>query len=124
MTHRAAFESVTDMEALLRAAVLFKFEGGTDAEPYVGSPAYARALDRLLDAVVTAHREEGRGGTADRWAGLYRLSGHAERAEFVRRWSRRHPRWEELDDAGRREWLGVLAAPYRLGERDVADLLG
>jgi hypothetical protein len=107
-------------EALLRAAVLFKFDGGPDAEPYAGSPQYAEALDALLTAVVEGHRAAGRDGMARRWADLYRLGGHAERRALVRERARRHPDWATLGEADRRAWVAVVAAPYRVSDDDYA----
>ncbi|WP_052848959.1 hypothetical protein [Streptomyces avicenniae] len=120
MTTTVSFDTPVAAEALLRAAVLFKFDGGSDAEPYVGSPPYAHAVRRLLAAVADGHRAAGREGTARRWLDLYRLGGHDERLLFVREFARRHPDWDTLDDAARRAWVETVAAPYTVSDDDLA----
>ncbi|MEV1007148.1 hypothetical protein [Streptomyces sp. NPDC049881] len=119
-----SFDTPVAAEALLRAAVLFKFDGGGDAEPYAGSPPYAHAVRRLLAAVADAHRAAGRAGTAQRWLDLYRLGSHEERLSFVREFARRHPDWDSLDAEARRAWVEVVAAPYSVSDDDLARVAG
>lgn len=118
------FDSTVAAETLLRAAVLFKFEGGEEAEIYAGSPHFAHSVNRLLDGVVQAYRASGKEGMAQRWENLYQLARHDERRKFVRDFARKHPDWETMSEQQRMEWVDVIAAPYKVSDNDYPYLIG
>lgn len=107
-----------ETETLLRACVLFKFSGAEDADPFVGSPVYARALRKLLEAAVRVAVEAGDPRRAEGWRTTYRLSGHRERWDLVVTYAARHPEWTALGSEERREWIDVIASPYWLEEKE------
>lgn len=115
------FNRRDSVEALLRAGVIFKFEGGDDADPFVGSPFYAEALENLLTSIVDALRAEGDEKKADQWRELYRLPLRPDRWEFAARYCASHPRWAAMSPDARREWAATVAAPYRLSPEEWPD---
>jgi hypothetical protein len=112
------FSNKGEVEALLRACVAFKFQGGEESDVFVGSPAHSKALQALLTSLVEA--EGSAAGHA--WKRTYRLSGHKERWNFVAKYAARHPRWNSLSDQARVTWIETVAAPYQVTEADYAEL--
>ena len=107
-----------ETETLLRAAVLFKFGGMEEAEPFVGSPVYAQALRRLLEAVTGSTAEVGDTRHAEGWRSTYRLSRHHDRWDFVAAYAARHPQWAVMGPEERRAWIDVVASPYWLEDEE------
>lgn len=109
-----------EAETLLRAAVIFKFEGGAAAEIFLGSPHFANSVTSLLESITSTYTEEGEQGNAQDWRETYRLSGHHERWDRVSHRAPTHPKWASLSEEEKRAWVDVLAAPYWLEDRDYA----
>ncbi|MEV7467304.1 hypothetical protein AB0O20_12515 [Streptomyces kronopolitis] len=112
------FGSKGEVEALLRASVTFKFQGSEESDIFAGSPIHSKALQSLLASLVEA--EGPAAGLV--WKDTYRLSGHAERWNFVAKYAARHPRWNSLSDHERVTWIETVAAPYEVTEADAAEL--
>ncbi|BDT89850.1 hypothetical protein [Nocardia cyriacigeorgica] len=104
--------------ALLRACVSFKFDCSDASELYVGSPQYAAAVRSVFDAVVARYRAAGQCGAAEQWIATFDLANHPERAEFVREYALSHPKWNSMDFQQRKDWVEVVAAPYRVSHED------
>ncbi|MCK1795604.1 hypothetical protein MTQ01_06200 [Streptomyces sp. XM4193] len=109
-----------EAEALLRAAVIFKFDGGESAEVFSGSPHFANSLTILLESITSHYAVEGKSSKSKAWRETYRLSGNSERLEWVAHQAPTHPKWESLTDDEKRSWIDTLAAPYWLEDEDYA----
>ncbi|MGV9663750.1 hypothetical protein [Nocardia niigatensis] len=117
------FPTVQSVEALLRAAVIFKFDCQGESHLYAGSPQFAEAVNSLLATVVQSYRESGDERRAKNWEELYVLDNNHDRFEFVKSYSRKHPQWNAMDDGDKKAWLDLVAAPYRIQQGDYAALL-
>lgn len=117
------FADVGEAEALLRGIVAFKFECGEEADLYAGSPPFAAAARRLLSCIVRAHEERGDAARAESWRRTYDLEDNDHVKGFVARHAARHPRWDGMPAAERREWLDVVASPYHVGDATAAWLV-
>ncbi|MBF6425282.1 hypothetical protein IU440_11365 [Nocardia cyriacigeorgica] len=106
------------VEALLRACVVFKFKCTGESDLYIGSPLYAAAVNSVFNTVIDYHISAGRSDIANKWIETYDLERHPERAEFVREYALKHPKWGSLDGQQRRDWVDVVAAPYRISDED------
>jgi hypothetical protein len=117
------FSDAKEAETLLRAAVLFKFEGGEEAGVFTGSPVFAKGVRSLLDAVAESARSREGADRAEKWRAIYRLDGHRERWEFVAGYAARHPGWRSMTAAERDDWIDTVAAPYWLNEEARVELV-
>ncbi|MEC3952906.1 hypothetical protein VMT65_07685 [Nocardia sp. CDC153] len=118
----AVFTTVQSVEALLRAAVVFKFECQSESHLYAGSPQFADGVHGLLNTIIQNYRESGDERRAKNWEDLYVLD-NPERFEFVRSYSKKHPKWNTMNDSDKKVWLDVVAAPYRIRQADYQLLL-
>lgn len=106
------FADVAEAEALLRGVVAFKFSNTEESDMYVGSPPFAGAARNLFAGVVRAHEESENTSRAESWRRTYDLTRNEPVFTFVARYAARHPRWETLSDAERRDWVETVASPY------------
>jgi hypothetical protein len=109
--------SATELETLLRAAMVVKFEQPSESELLTGSPVLASALGALRDGLIEELRASGSGGNAQRQADWYQLSRHPHLWAVVASRASSHPRWRELDETGRLSWIETLAAPLTVEHR-------
>ncbi|MFF3228183.1 hypothetical protein ACFYV7_35690 [Nocardia suismassiliense] len=117
------FADSASLEALLRASVLFKFECPQESHMFAGSPAYAEGVNRLLAAIISEHRQSGREAIANSWATTYLLANHPERLAFVKNYAQGLGKWASLDMSQRRDWVDVVAAPYKIREEEYEGLV-
>lgn len=120
MTVSAEFGNIQELETSLRALVLFKFSGGADADVYVGSPVMANALKGILRSIEDYWNSVGEEKRAAGWRDLYRVSNAKRHVELISAYAKRHPKWSSLTRDERLEWLGIIAAPYKLDEPGLA----
>lgn len=116
------FSNDLEIQTMLRAAVVFKFDGGADSELFVGSPVFASGVRALLDSVIESCVQHGDERRAEGWRKTYRLSGHAERWRFVIEQAGCHPKWESLTHSDRKAWVDTVASPYWLSEDEFDSL--
>lgn len=114
--------TLLEAETLLRAAVIFKFEGGDAAHVFSGSPYFASSITSLLEFITYAHTREGRPGKAEAWRETYRLAGNDDRWEWVSHQAPTHPKWGSLGEIEKKAWVDTLAAPYWLEDQDYASI--
>lgn len=105
------FGSATELEALLRAAMVVKFEQSNESELLAGSPVFASAVGTVRDTLIEELRTSGSGGSAQRQADWYQLAHHPQLWAVVAVRAASHPRWRELNEVGRLSWIETLAAP-------------
>ncbi|WP_367125677.1 hypothetical protein [Streptomyces phytohabitans] len=118
------FDDSLSVEALLRAAVVFKFSKGSEADIYVGSPRYAAALRAMLEAVVAGRMAASDPESAEGWRKAYRLSAHRERWQMVAAYVQRHPDWGSMSEEEAAGWVSVVASPYWLSESETRRMAG
>jgi hypothetical protein len=104
-------ESMNQLEVLLRAGMVVKFEKADESELLIGSPVYAAALTVLRDSLIEELRSSGSAGLAQRQIDWYRIAQHPHLWAVVASRAASHPRWGELDESDRLSWVETLAAP-------------
>lgn len=116
MAELIEFDTIAQVEVLLRAGMEFKFEQSEDADILNGSPVYASALNRLREGLILALRSSSTPGRAQKQDDWYRLSHHPHRWEIIARRAVLHPRWRELDAVELRQWIETLSAPLTVDD--------
>ncbi|WP_431957767.1 hypothetical protein [Nocardia lijiangensis] len=117
------FNDILGIESMLRGCVVFKFECSEDSEMYAGSPQFGDALNALLDSIIAYYRDLGRHDTADKWEATYLLSPTSNKADFVRSYVVKHPKWRAMNMQERKEWVNIVAAPYRIRDSEFSQFL-
>jgi hypothetical protein len=92
----AEFGDLSEMEALLRASILFKFEGGPEAKMFGSSPIYNSALIRLRDAILDASHQSKSQRSIQNLMDWYRLSSHPHRQSVIVDYAATKPDWRKL----------------------------
>lgn len=116
------FGSATELEALLRAAMVVKFEQPNESELLAGSPIFASAVGTVRDTLIEELRTSGSGGNAQRQADWYQLARHPHLWAVVAIRAASHPRWRELDETGRLSWIETLAAPLTVDRQTFSSI--
>jgi hypothetical protein len=116
------FDDLIQVESLLKASIVFKFDGLEEAQIFVMSPIYGAALGRLRDGLIEATRSNGDFGKAERAVAWYRLGHQEHRWRFVARSARMHPKWSSMDSAARREWVESVASPFTVDDDVFAEI--
>ncbi|MER5215890.1 hypothetical protein ABT063_36545 [Streptomyces sp. NPDC002838] len=120
MSARVEFDSLAEVEALLRAGIELKFELADDSALLNGSPVYATALHHLRDGLISGLRASSTPGKANAQADWYRLAEHPHRWPLVARRAALHPQWRDLSEAELRQWVETLAAPLVVDDETLA----
>ncbi|WP_125591405.1 hypothetical protein [Amycolatopsis balhimycina] len=116
------FGSANELEALLRAAMVVKFEQSGESELLTGSPVFASAVGTVRESLIEELRTIGSAGNAQRQADWYRLSQHRHLWAVVASRAASHPRWRELDEVGRISWIETLAAPLTVDRQTFSSI--
>ncbi|MEV6873318.1 hypothetical protein [Amycolatopsis sp. NPDC051128] len=115
-------ESTNQLEALLRAGMLVKFERADESELLIGSPVYAAALAVLRDSLIEELRSSGSAGHSQRQAAWYQIARHPHLWAVVASRAASHPRWRELGESDRLSWVETLAAPLTVDRQTFSSI--
>src|SRR5258708_5609288 len=99
-----------------RWKLFYKFEGAVEDENFGTSPIFGRALTQLLDGLVDGLRASGNFSKARKFADWYQLALHTHRWSLISRRAAGHPKWDALSESERRDWIAVVAAPFKLDD--------
>jgi hypothetical protein len=113
------FESFSEIEVLLRAAIELKFESAHGSDLLDGSSVYASALSNLRNGLISGIRSSASPGRAQSLEEWYRLSNHRHRWSIIARKAGTSPRWREFSREEKDQFVGVIAAPLSMDQESL-----
>jgi hypothetical protein len=122
MSQLVEFDSLAQIEVLLRAGMELKFELADDSDVLVGSPIYASSLNRLREGLISGFLSSSTPGKARGYVDWYRLDRHRDRWSIIARRAVLHPHWKNLSGDDLQVWIETLAAPLVVDDETLAAL--